>query len=213
MILSDARDLLRRRLRDTEEEIWTDGQLNSIINLAILRVQLRVMRVNPEAELTVWRANLVSGQQYYNKPAGATNFIEVAMKDSDAATGYRPLTRSDYFRNRDRTEPSGDILGTYYSLFANKVFVAPAPTSDVTDGLQFIGVPALSAGDDADVLPLHLALHFAVVLYAEIIAKGETDEAKAEIREELNAVDADITTLYSYGGLAESISLDIDKEY
>ncbi len=208
MIKSDARDLLRRRLRDTEEELWTDGQLNSIIDLAILRVQLRVMRVNPEAELRVWRADTVVGEQYYDKPSGSMAFMEVSLSDSEASTGYRPLSRSTYFRNRDRTEPTNDTRGAYYSLFSNKIFIAPAPTVATSNGLQFIGVPALSAGDDEDVLPLHLALHLAVVIYAEMIAKGETDESKTELREELASIDQDISVLYGFGGQADAIELE-----
>ncbi len=209
MIASAARTILRRRLKDPDGEMFTDDELLALMNQAIMQEQAQVVKVNPDAHLKVYRIS-TTGDRYYDIPEGMMFEVEVGFKDSDDATGYRSLERGNYFDIRALR--SGDTQDRY-ARFSNKIYIGPT-TSSVVDGLQIIGVPSLSVGDWNAELPLHISLHWAIILRTQIMALGETEENVDKLWAELKEVRAIIPDVYMKSGAdSDLFRPDVVKGY
>ena len=199
------RGLVRRRLNETVADNWDDATLNTFIDLAYQLVTKQVRKVDPEAMLSWdYRATVV-GEHWYEKPSGTRGPVEVALKKTSADTDWSPLVRKPYFIARDWT---GDEVvychrGTYIGLF-------PAPTVAIADGIQMIHAPTDALAVETDVPKLEPTLHYAIAIWATLIAKGESPESDDKDARELQRIIGDIPSDYGSPDLGQNVSLSPD---
>lgn len=205
MTRATIRELLRRRLNEATADNWSDDVLNTVIDVAYALVLKQVRKVDPEAVLAWdYRATAV-GVNWYEKPAATRGPVEVGLKATSAATDWTPLVRKPYFIARDWT---GDTVychrGTYIGIF-------PAPSEAVADGIQFLHAPTDTLAVDNDVPKVEQTLHYAIVLWAALIAKGESPETPdSKDAAELQRIIGDIPADYGSPDLAQTIALSPD---
>jgi hypothetical protein len=201
------RELLRRRLNEEVADAWSDNVLNTIIDLAYALVLKQVRKVDPEAVLAWDYRATVAGTVWYEKPAATRGPVEVGLKATSAAVDWTPLKRKPYFIARDWTDANETVYchrGTYVGIF-------PAPSTSVSDGIQFLHAPTDTLAVDTDVPKVEQTLHYAIVLWATLIAKGESPEAgDSKDAAELQRIIGDIPADYGSPDLAQVISLSPD---
>jgi len=204
MTRATIRELLRRRLNETIADNWSDDVLNTFIDLAYALVVKQVRKVDPEALIAWDYRNTVAGTNWYEKPSGTRGPVEVGLKSTSADTDWTPLVRKPYWIARDWT---GDTVychrGAYIGIF-------PAPTLSITSGIQFIHAPVDTMAVDIDVPKLETTLHYAIVLWAALIAKGESPESDAKDAVELQRIIGDIPQDYGSPDLGQPIALSPD---
>ena len=206
MTRATIRTLLRRRLNETVADRWDDSTLNTLIDLAYALVLKQVRKVDPEAVLFWDYRDTISGTNWYEKPAATRGPVEVGLKATSADADWTPLKRVPYHIARDYT--GSDTVychrGTYIGIF-------PAPSNTVTDGIQFIHAPTDTMAADTDVPKLEQTLHYAIVLWAALIAKGESPEAPdSKDAAELQRIIGDIPHDYGSPDHGQGLSLSPD---
>lgn len=204
MTRATIRTLLRRRLNEQVADNWDDSTLNTLIDLAYALVLKQVRKVDPEA-LVFWDyRNTVANTNWYEKPSGTRGPVEVGLKKTSADTDWTPLKRQPYYNARDWT---GDTVychrGTYIGIF-------PAPTIAVVSGLQMLHAPTDALAVDTDVPKVEQTLHYAIVVWAAIIAKGESPEADTKDAAELQRLIGDIPFDYGSPDLGQPMALSLD---
>lgn len=205
----EARELLRRRLNSPEgDPNWSNSTLNTLLGLGQAFVWKKVRAVNREASLFWDVRNLTSGQNWYEKPAGTTGVVEVAVLDAGGTT-YTPLDRLPYQIASDPLQVTSGSPVPGYCHRANFIGIFPAPTANITSGLRLLiaGTPAAGADTD-DYSPLELTLQYGIVLYATILAKGESPEDDGKDQRDLAVLVADIPTDYSDLDVSQPIALN-----
>lgn len=200
------RTLLRRRLNETSADLWQDADLNDLLNAGAHRTEKEVLKVDPLAFIYIDQLDIAANQVFYAKPQGFWYEMEVGYKDSADVTGYRELVKRPYWVAR-ASASGGEVvyahLGRFFALY-------PKPSVSVAAGLQLLYVPTLSMAADSDVLDIHLALHMAVVVEAQLLALGETGDSRKELREEKADLVADIPLYYqSSAGAPDRLSIDV----
>lgn len=200
------RELLRRRLNEQVADNWDDNTLNNLLDLAYALVLKQVRKVDPEAVLFWDYRDTVAGSNWYAKPAGTRGPVEVGLKSSSADTDWTPLKRRPYFIARDIVS-SGDVCychrGEYIGIF-------PAPSASVTRGIQFLHAPTDTFATDNDFPKLESSLHYAIVLWSSLIAKGESPEDDTKDAKELQRILGDIPQDYGTIDLGQPIALSPD---
>lgn len=180
----EMRTLLRDRTDDdgaTQDN--TDAFLNSLLNLALLDVQERVLEVDPGAFVSVNTFDLVAAQERYDKPAGFLYEYELAIADTAQGTGWRPLRRASYQSTRRRV--SSAVVE--YASLGRWFYLSPIPSASVDDALMLTWVYSLSMSADDEVPLLVLPLHEAVVDKAVVKALAGTSETDALERADARA--------------------------
>lgn len=204
MTFGTIRTLLRRLLQEQVADEWDDSTLNVFINLSYALIQKQVRKVDPEALIFWDYRNSIAGTIWYEKPAATRGPVEVGLKSSSAATDWTPLTRKPYYLARDWTgDPVYCHRGTYIGIF-------PAPTVSVTQGIQFVHAPTDTLAVDGDVPKLEQTLHYAIALWAALIAKGETLESDDKHAKELARLIGDIPSDYGSPDLGQPMQFDVD---
>lgn len=207
MTRSQIRTMLRRRVQETTADQWTDSDLNDLINLAYQRVELDILTVNPQAFTSRYQADIVSGQDLYEKPAGFNHELSFKLLDDDGV--YKRMDMLSFVTNEARTNEST----TKYAHWGAYFHLAPTPSTSVTAGLELDFIPSLSMTDDADVPKIAHPLHMAIVYHAQLLALGETGEEQKRAAEELQILVNKIPLYYQPTGQPSSFEPQIDKGY
>lgn len=206
------RSALRRRLQEETADRWEDTDLNKNLNLALVEIQKEIMKVDPKAFLYIDRADIVEDQELYEWPAGCWYDVELRTLESGE---YSPIDRISMHEKwqRDRDEDDGSRV-TYYRYDSRYFGLAPTPSADVANGLELVWVPTLTMAEDEDTPPLHLGLHYAVVLMAELISMGDTGDANDETVKELARIVNSIPQYYILSASTPGhLSLDVSVGY
>lgn len=210
MTRATMRALLRRRLNEVVVDQWQDTDLNDLLNYGLHQTQKEVMKIDPQAFIYLYTADIVNGRDLYDKPQGLWYEIEVALLDVASNSYSNVLRRKDY--NVARTLQSADQpvycnVGRFFGIY-------PIPSASVANGMRIMGVPTLEMTADSDVPQIHLGLHEAVVLWAQLLAIGETSEAAKDVKDVLANLLNDIPKFYFIsGGEPEAFMPTIDKQY
>jgi hypothetical protein len=198
------RELIRRRLNEVSADNWSDNVLNTFVDLAYALVLKQVRKVDAEAVLAWDYRDTVAGTSWYEKPAATRGPVEVGLKTSSSDTDWTPLVRKPYHIARDWT---GDTVychrGTYIGIF-------PAPTVAVTSGIQFLHAPTDTLAVDTDVPKVEQTLHYAIVVWATLIAKGESPEGDTKDAAELQRIIGDIPLDYGTADHSQPMALAPD---
>lgn len=203
---STIRTLLRRRINEVVADNWDDSTLNTFIDLAYALVLKQVRKVDPEALLFWDTRNTVAGTSWYAKPSGTRGPIEVGLKKTSADTGWQELRRKPYHIAKGWTDTDSPVychVGEYVGIF-------PAPANSVTGGLQMIHAPTDTLATDSDFPKLENTLHYAIVLWAALIAKGESPEDDSKDAKELMRIIGDIPEDYGIKDLGQPPDLIVD---
>lgn len=185
------RTLVRRRLNEEVADSWDDDTLNTLINVAHALVLKQVRKVDPEALLFWDYRDTVAGTSWYEKPSGTRGPVEVGLKTAATDTDWAPLTRKPYYLARDWT--GSDTVYCHRGLY---IGIFPAPTASVVQGIQFIHAPTDALAADSDFPKVETTLHYAIVLWATLIAKGESPESDVKEAKELQGILGDISVDY-----------------
>lgn len=205
MTKASIRTLVRRLLNETVADNWADTDLDTYINLAYALVLKQVRKVDAEAVLFWDYRNTVVGVNFYEKPAATRGPIEVGLKSTAAATDWTPLTRMPYHLARDWT--GSDTVYCHRGLYLG---IFPAPTVAVVNGIQFIHAPTDTLAVDTDVPKLETTLHHAIVLWATLLAKGESPQSDTKESAELQRILGDIPQDYGTIDHGQPVALDLD---
>lgn len=206
MTRATIRTLLRRRLNEQTADTWDDNTLDTLINLAYALILKQVRKVDPEAVLFWDYRNTVAGTNWYEKPSGTRGPVEVGLKKAASDTDWKALTRKPYWIARDWTDASETVYchrGQYIGIF-------PAPSASVTNGIQFLHAAADTLPTDTDVPKLETTLHYAIVLWASLIAKGESPESDTKDALELVRILGDIPADYGSPDLGQPLAVSPD---
>jgi hypothetical protein len=198
------RGLLQRFLNDTGEDIWTEDQLNSLLNLGTIDIQDFIEATEPDAFVYVDRRDIDAGERYYQKPAGMTSERELSLLGSDGE--YSKLTLSSYevIRRGNAPDPSYAHFGKYF-------YLSWVPPALIANGLEVVYHPTLAMADDSDVPDIHMRLHYAIVLAAGIKGLRETPDSELtkSFKEDLAIEVKKIPTLYLRSA-AGNLDLSVD---
>jgi hypothetical protein len=198
------RTLLRRRINEPIADDWDDNTLNSLLDVAYALVLKQVRKVDPEALIAWEYRDTVAGVSWYEKPSGTRGPVEVAVKASASATDWTALLRKPYYLAKTYTsEQVYCHRGRYIGLF-------PAPTTSVTQGIQFLHVPTDSLALDTDVPKIEESLQYGVVVWASLLAKGESPEADTKDAAELQRILGDIPSDYGQIDYGQALALSPD---
>lgn len=206
------RNLLRRRLVDEAVLTFTDDVLNDALNQAATFVQADIEQVAPGAFLTITTQSIVANDAIYQKPEGIWALVELAMKESTTGR-YRSLgtpVTLDQLRLIEGAQGSGV---TRFGFFGESIMLSPTPSASVTAGLRWIFDRSAQMAEDDDVCPIHLGLHQAVVLRAQMLLMPESvGEASKELRT-LLAEEMGRVPVYYRQTLAQQVPLhpNLDK--
>lgn len=175
------RTTLRRRLNEADgADQWSDSDLNEALILGLQKMQLFLMRQKPSAYLSIFKTDLVSGQELYTKPPGAIHEVMVSIS-ADGVTYKRMRKLSSYEETLDRATGSEQC----YADFDERTLVlSPAPASSVSNGLRWTGVSALTMAADTDVPAIPLVVHEGIVYCAQIHLLGETSAGAKKVQDE-----------------------------
>ena len=209
MTRATMRTMLRRRLHETTADNWSDADLNALLEAGLHQVQKEVMKYDAAAFMYIDEAPLQANQEFYPLPDGFWYELVVKIKTSASATTYTTLTRGAYDADQNRNstlERVYDIRGRFITFMAN-------PDYSVNPGYMIQYVPTLSLGADSTVPAIHKGLHTAVVLWAHLIALGETPESATDTAGVLKAMLDDIPLYYKRGGEAPRLRLDAGGPY
>lgn len=201
------RTLLRRRLLEPTEDQWSDSTLNDLLNIANNLVRKQVRKVDPEFDVRWEYRDTVAGTTFYEKPSGTRGSIEIGLKSSASDSDWTALKRAAYHIARTRTSDGGETVychrGAYIGIF-------PAPTVSVADGIQFLHAPTETLAADTDVSRLEESLQYAVVVWAALLAKGESPEDDSKDARELARLLGDIPADYGTLDLSQPMLLQAD---
>jgi hypothetical protein len=176
--------MLKRRLHEppTEDGEWTNAELNTLLNEGYKITLLAALEGNPEEAVYEATANLVADQNTYTWPTDLINEIEVNIYDGSK---YVPLAPASYEFCRTLTT-SG--TPTHYARYGRFVYLAPAPSASLVDGLKLVYVPFLGLSEETSIPQLRAQWHPLIVLNAQILALGETADQSASVIAERNAL-------------------------
>jgi hypothetical protein len=204
MNLSTMRTLLRRRLQERVADDWADSDLDQVINVALGLVQTKVMAVHPDAFLFRDTRTTAVNEPLYDLPSGSLSIVSVEYKDSTGA--YKRIKPMKYL---DTLERDSSDTTQKYARVAKYICLSPAPTAVVADAIRIWYIPTVSVSAATDVPDIVLPLHYAAVLWAQIIALGDRKDSVMDVKGELAAILADIPNWYLTSG-DEPATLDFD---
>lgn len=203
---SAIRTLARRRLLEETADDWTDDNLNDLINVSYALVAKTVRKVDPEAIIHWEHRDTVASTSWYEKPEGTRGPTFVGLKGTSAATTYSELRRVAYHIARSNANAEETVYchrGRYIGIF-------PAPTESVTDGIEFMHAPTPTLSADSDVPELEATLHYAMVCWTVMLAKGDGLEDDTKEANELRRILADIPDDYGTQDLGQPLLLQPD---
>lgn len=188
---------------------WTDGDLNEILDVAVHKLQTRIMAVDPSAFVYIDNTPLVANQEFYPKPNGF--WYELVFRILNSSTGlYERVSKRDY----EFAESLGTGSGPVYSHVGRHFAIRPIPATSVASGIQILYVPTLSMATDAEDLPIHFGLHDAVIKQAQVLLLPETGEAYKEVA---GLLAEDILSIPSYyrqhAGEPDQFNPVVPKDY
>jgi len=205
MTRGEARDdVLRRRLQEDTPNRWSNENLNRLLNLALQETQKRILAIQPEAFKREYRADQVANQEFYEWPAGMWTSKKLAT--GNPTDGFVRLSPIALIQAESGQAGFVPWDSRYFML-------APKPSDSVVNGIQCVCVPTLTMAVDTEVLPLPLAMHMAVVLYAEIFALGDVGEASAQAKSELEPIFNSMPSFYVIEQGPTYLAPDTGREY
>jgi hypothetical protein len=205
MTRGTIRTLVRRRLNEEVADNWDDTTLDTLINLAYALILKQVRKVDPEAVLFWDYRNSVAGTSWYKKPSGTRGPVEVGLKATSADTDWTALKRVPYHIARDHTGSD-----TVYCHRGEYIGIFPAPSASVTSGIQFLHAPTDTLATDSEVPKLEQTLHYAIVLWATLLAKGESPEDDTKDAKELQRIIGDIPHDYGSNDHGQNVAISLD---
>lgn len=200
------RTLLRRRLQESTADQWQDSDLNDLLNLGLHEIQKRVVAVDPFFLVYIDEADSVGSQDLYKKPVGFWYEFSLEVKDS-AAGEYKRIKRED----DPEVQLSGNATVQTYSHFGQYFRIKPAPAVNLVDGIRLSYMPTLEMAADSDVPDIHLALHMAAVVAAQMVTMGELGVARDTIQAELESLsNPEIIGRYYHRSAADLDQVKVD---
>lgn len=191
MTRGSMKTLLGRWLQDVSGVEWDDTEKNELLNLAYSKVQKEIVKAGYAEAHVYWdKMNTTAGESWYPLPA-TFGIFGVALSDG---SGYKWLGRPHALED---IEGSVDTATTRYCQVGQWIGLFPAPSAAVTDGIRILHCPVMQMADDAEYPKIKLPLHDAIVLWAKLIAKGDTDEGdNGETRARLQEIMGDLASWY-----------------
>lgn len=215
MTKGTARAMVRRRLNERAADGWDDLEINELVREALKLVQKWVVKVDAFAFMAIAYVDTIAGTagEFYALPGDFWYEFEIGYK-ATGSSSYTRLERDGYETIR---EFSSDATAKY-ARRGGYLALWPNPSAAVTAGLRIQYMPTLTTGDDADPdnddirLPLHDALHMAVVVWAVMLALGDTQESKSELAGELRMLLEDMPEWYHRGGTPQQVRLSLNRD-
>lgn len=203
-------------VNDVAKDQWDDTKVDEAINDALRDTVLDLLAINKRAVVYTWRANLVSAQTEYEIPTGM--LWETSVKLLDSSSGdYLPIDRwskadvEDVLLGR-KTLPS--TLTGVYAVEGEAFHIAPAPTANVTNGIEVSGVPTLSLTDDNDVPEIPVAFHMILVHRTALLLKPEGHDDSKESEAAVAQWRANLPIFYRASGAPDSVQVaGLVKDY
>jgi len=165
------REMLKVLLQEPagdETDQFTIPQLNQLLNRALLWVQMKVIRINPDAFLSVDTQAIVSGTNIYAFPVGAVAIRKVLRTRDGKRLNRQPEGYMDvtYGPNVGVALSTGTVLGRDpidWCPFGRYARVGATPNEALLNGITFQYVPSLTMAVDANVPAITEGLHDAII--------------------------------------------------
>lgn len=206
MTRATIRTFLRRRLQEETADDWSDDDLNALINLAYALVAKQVRKVDATFLLHWEKRDTVAGTNWYERPEGSRGLVDIGLLRSSTSTDIDYLRRASGEVARKNTNDSERV----YTIMGDFIGIFPAPTESVTNGLLIIHVPTPTLAEDTDVPKVEATLHYAIVCWATLLAKGESPEDDSKDARELARILADIPDDYGQNDYSQPPLLSPD---
>lgn len=217
MTLAQIRALVRRRIREVTADQWTDAEIDTVINVALARMETLILKIAPDEFVSVYTKDLTSGDGYYEMPATTIHPLMLERRDSTSSS-YRRARRVKFADILDRlansTTAAAETDETLYARVGRKrIIVWPTPTASVSAGLRLTHVDTLTLADETDVPNLPVPLHIGIVYWSEIMLVGEGREEVKGSEAQLASLIGDIPMWYLQSGdRPDSLDIDLAKD-
>lgn len=226
MTRATMRTLLRRALNEILPDQFDDATLNIYLNEAVHQLQISVMKFDPDAFIWEATAALAKDQELYDLPTDLWQIRVISILDPTSAK-YIPIEKGLLTTARAgnnfstgafpaiSAKGSGPYTSTHWFRMGQFLGFSPVPVANLAAGFKVTYVPTLGMALDTDVPPIHVGIHYGIVLWAVLIATGETAEATQAVRERLATVLSEIPNVYGQDseGSPPQFNPQIDKRY
>lgn len=204
MDLAGIRLLTRRRINEVVADNFADSEINTLINIAYDLILRQIRRVDPLAVVHWSYRDTVAGANWYAKPAGTRGIASVGLRTVTGGT-YTTLDPKAYSIARIWTgaNPVYCHRGTYIGIF-------PAPAAAIVQGLEIQHAPTATLALDTDETDVDTGLQYAIVLWATLLAKGESPESDSKEAAQLQQILGDIPNDFGHPSLDRSPQMGVD---
>lgn len=208
MIRSTMETWLDRRT----DGAWTSSQLVDFLNQGLLKLGQYVSSVDPDFFMRLRRQDLEAGVSHYPRPTDARHVDSVWIKDSTSGL-YTPIDKRQRAFIRNRYRASGVSSGgtTVWARVGRYIQIDPAPSSNVSAGLQVWESYLPTMAEDGSEPPLPIDLHQAIVNRAQRLMLPET----ADFISLADSLDKEYASMIGdwaqgYFETAEPLQLEVD---
>jgi hypothetical protein len=198
----ELRNMLRGWLQDKipaggsdADRQWSNGDLNSFLNLGLRDAQGIILAVDPESFKCTYTADITPAatgrDALVEWPAGTRAVVEVAV--SSDGVNYTPINRVTLKNARVGSLESG---GGFIHYSKTHFMLAPAPSSAVTNGLRVIVAPTLTMAEDTDNCPTRIEHETLVLKCAQKLALMDVGEPTDKIEAEIASLENRVPRFY-----------------
>lgn len=200
MTRAQLRARLEKRLQDTTTEQWSLAEKNDLLNDGLREIQKRIMFIDPFFLIEENVADITINEARIKKPLGF--MYEFSLERKDPTSGiYSRMYPIDDEESRQRDSSASVVKyshdGQYFKL-------SPTPSASIVDGFRLKSMQTLTMAADSDVPDVHIMLHQAIVIAAQLMALGDTGVAREAIAQELEGqANPQVIGLYYHRSAAE----------
>ena len=167
---ADMREILKYCLHEpagAETDQFSISELNTLLNRAILWVEMKVIRINPDAVLAVDTFGLVANKNLYPVPVGSIAIRKIVRTIDGKRLGRRADGYMDVTYGAGVGENLSNVTtGTSpdeWCPFGRFMRFGPTPNNTLANAIAVTYIPSLTIADDTTVPQLAEGLFDAVV--------------------------------------------------
>jgi len=207
---SNMRSIVRRRLLDEgARQRFSDGDINTMLNVGAQQVQGAIDQINKNAFRKTELRNLVADEYRYAKPRGILRLKKFYLDyDGDGTYVAAKPTTEEMIEDPVKVTQLRDQGGSYFVFSGGEFLIFPTPAEDATDGIKIVTVPVLAMDDDDDDLEdmgLVESLHMAVVLWAVKLLLPEDSEDTKMVEAEIAKIMEVAVPVYAGAGITGAL--------
>jgi len=190
------RDILRRRINDPSSGgQYSDAELDTMINVAVVLLQKEILKLRPYGFLQWELWDIVADQIRYPMTAGTINLVYVGYRQSASATKFTKLDKKDLLQ-----VINNEVTKAYAHAGREILLTDDLVSTAVATGLRAIHVPTLELSADATTTEdkgIPRPLDMAIVVWAHELLTPESGESRTAVATERKEMLADLPEYFA----------------